>query len=119
MRASLSFETGDPFGIFVGPVSRESIALSLFRPAICIVITDPDRQPLMPIKKLRAAFDLTEAEARLAALLGAGEELRSAAARLNITYGTARSRLAQIFQKTGTQRQALLIRLLITTLAAN
>jgi DNA-binding CsgD family transcriptional regulator len=101
-----------PFGIFVGPVSSQSIALSLFRPAVCIVITDPDRQCILPTQKIRAAFAPTDAEARLAALLASGEELRAAAGKLEITYGTARTRLAQIFQKTGSRRQSELILLL-------
>jgi DNA-binding CsgD family transcriptional regulator len=61
---------------------------------------------------------LTEAEARLAALLGAGDELRSAAAKLGITYGTARARLSGIFEKTQTRRQAELIRVLLAGLMA-
>jgi DNA-binding CsgD family transcriptional regulator len=45
--------------------------------------------------------------------LANGQELKSAAEELGITYGTARSRLAQIFQKTETRRQGELIRLLV------
>lgn len=41
--------------------------------------------------------------------------LRSAATKLGITYGTARARLAEIFQKTETRRQAELVRLLLST----
>jgi DNA-binding CsgD family transcriptional regulator len=104
-----------PYGISVTPVSGRLSALSLFRPAVCIVITDPDRQDPLPAQKLEAAFGLTEAEARLATLLAAGEDLRCAAEKLRITYGTARMRLVQIFQKTGTRRQGELIRLLLTT----
>jgi DNA-binding CsgD family transcriptional regulator len=106
-----------PFGIFVSPLSREFPALALFRPALCIVITDPEHRPLLPVSQLQAAFDLTEAEARLAGLLANGEELRRAAEQLKITYGTARTRLAQIFQKTDTRRQAELVRLLISLAA--
>jgi DNA-binding CsgD family transcriptional regulator len=67
--------------------------------------------------RLRAAFSLTEAEARLAAQLAAGQDLRAAADKLGITYGTARTRLADIFQRTETRRQTELIKLLLTTLA--
>jgi DNA-binding CsgD family transcriptional regulator len=81
------------------------------------MISDPHSQRPLPNHILRASFALTEAEARLAALLAAGEELRAAAAKLGITYGTARARLAEIFQKTETRRQGELIKLLLTTLA--
>jgi DNA-binding CsgD family transcriptional regulator len=103
-----------PFGIFISPLSRGYPAMALFRPAVCVVITDPDHRPLLPIPQLQTAFDLTEAEARLASLLANGEELRRAAEQLQITYGTARSRLAQIFQKTDTRRQAELVRLVMS-----
>jgi DNA-binding CsgD family transcriptional regulator len=93
------------YGIFVAPMSRQIAALSLFRPAVCVVIVDPDVQPALPMKRLQVVFGLTEAEARLASLVSAGKNLRSAATDLQITYGTARTRLAQIFQKTRTRRQ--------------
>jgi len=86
------------------------------RPAVCVLMTDPDGLRPLPSSRLRAAFGLTDAEARLAALLAGGEELRSAAAQLKITYGTARTRLTEIFQKTETRRQGELIKLLLTTL---
>ncbi len=94
-----------PYGVQVGPVSGKYPALSGFRPAVCVVVTDPDR-PEPPLEeKLWAVFGLTAAEARLGTMLIAGEELRGAAERLKITYGTARTRLAAIFQKTETRRQ--------------
>ena len=106
-----------PYGIFVSPVSRNYPVLSILRPSVCIVITDPDRQTPLPNPRLQAAFGLTTAEAKLAALLATGEDLRSAAAKLEIAYGTARTRLGQIFLKTDTSRQGELIRLLLATLA--
>jgi DNA-binding CsgD family transcriptional regulator len=105
-----------PYGVVVAPVSGRHPALSTLRPSVCIVITDPDGKRPLPHHSLRGIFGLTEAEARLAALLAGGEELRSAAAQLKITYGTARSRLTGIFQKTETRRQAELIKLLLITL---
>ncbi len=106
-----------PYAILVGPVYGSYPALSSVRPAVCLVITDPEHQPLPPGDRLQALFGLTPAETRLASLLAAGEDLRQAADRLRITYGTARARLAQIFQKTETRRQGELIRLLLATLS--
>jgi len=106
------------YGIFVAPLSSQSPALALCRPAVCVVITDPAREALPPAQHLQRLFGLTPAEARLAARLAIGEELRVAAEKLGITYGTARSRLAQLFQKTDTRRQGELVRLLLTTLTA-
>ena len=106
-----------PYAIVVAPVSRRYPVLSVLRPAVCIMITDPDERRPLPSHRVQAAFGLTEAEARLASLLASGAELRSAAAELKITYGTARARLAEIFQKTETRREGELIKLLLTTLA--
>jgi DNA-binding CsgD family transcriptional regulator len=105
-----------PYAILVTPTSRHYPALSTLRPAVCVVITDPDCQRPLPNDRLQAVFGLTEAEARLGALLAAGQDLRSAAATLGITYGTARARLTEIFQKTETRRQGELVRVLLTSL---
>lgn len=107
-----------PYIVVVAPVSGRYPALSMLRPAVCVFITDPDRKTKLPNRQVQAAFGLTEAEARLACVLATGAELRSAAAELKITYGTARARLTQIFEKTDTSRQGELIKLLLTTLSA-
>lgn len=99
------------------PIAGRYPGLTAFRPAVCIIITDPETRTSLPSDRLRSAFGLTEAEAMLAALLATGEELRSAAAKLGITYGTARARLSEIFQKTDTRRQSELVSVLLTTLA--
>jgi DNA-binding CsgD family transcriptional regulator len=69
-----------------------------------------------PIDLLRGHFDLTPAEARLALHLVAGETLRSAEVKLSITYETARTHLKNIFDKTGTCRQAELLVVILTAL---
>lgn len=106
-----------PYVILVAPVSRRYSLLSSLRPAVCILITHPDQQPSLPADHLQTAFGLTQAEARLAVLLASGEELRSSAEKLGITYGTARVRLARIFEKTDTSRQGELIALILRTIA--
>jgi len=68
------------------------------------------------IKLLRSHFGLTQAEARLALHLVAGETLRCAAVKLSITYETARSQLKSIFKKTRTHRQAELVIVVLTAL---
>lgn len=107
-----------PYGILVNTVTERGPALSTLRPAVSLFITDPDADVAAGDDRLRTAFGLTNAEAKLAARLAAGDDLRSAADHLGVTYGTARVRLAQVFQKTGTCRQGELIRLLLSTLPA-
>lgn len=62
--------------------------------------------------RLIALFDLTAAEARVAAAVGAGESPREAAERLGVSFNTVRAHLARVFEKTGVGRQADLARLL-------
>jgi DNA-binding CsgD family transcriptional regulator len=90
------------------------MALTAFRPAVWVLINDPRRPTGPPVPHLQALFKMTPAEARLAIRLATGETLRAAAGELGITYGTARTRLTQLFRKTNTQTQGQLIRLLLT-----
>ena len=117
MRAKRA-SSGQSLSLLVAPVSRRYPVLSVIRPAVCVVISDTARQDgPIAIQRLRSLFDFTEAEARLAVSLAAGDDLRSAAASLGISYGTTRVRLSEIFRKTDTHRQGELVRLLVTTLA--
>jgi DNA-binding CsgD family transcriptional regulator len=68
------------------------------------------------IELLRSHFGLTPAEARVALHLVAGETLRSAEVKLSISYETARTHLKNIFNKTGTSRQAELVIVIVTAL---
>jgi DNA-binding CsgD family transcriptional regulator len=78
------------------------------------IVADPIMNE--PIDLLQRHFGLTQAEARLALHLVAGETLRSAEAKLSITYETARTHLKNIFGKTGTCRQAELVIVIATAL---
>ncbi|MCK0209036.1 hypothetical protein MWN33_13445 [Starkeya koreensis] len=100
------------------PILAEVLPLSgifcdLFNHAqILLLLTDLARLPVPREERLRVAFGLTLAEARLAVRLVAGTELRAAADELAVSYETARVRLRVIFQKTGTHRQGELVALL-------
>lgn len=105
-----------PYGVWVVALARVPAALTLFRPLVGVLISDPERRVCPPGQHLRTLFNMTEAETRLAVCLADGEPLRAAAEQLGITYGTARSRLTQLFEKTSTRSQGELIRLLLTVL---
>jgi DNA-binding CsgD family transcriptional regulator len=74
--------------------------------AVLTVWEKPDVPPAGLVASLREAFDLTTAEARVAALIGLGVTLADAARILTITVGTARNYLKAAQQKTGLSRQA-------------
>ncbi|MGE0419680.1 MAG: helix-turn-helix transcriptional regulator, partial [Acetobacteraceae bacterium] len=72
-------------------------------------------QPL-PGEVLVKLYGLTPAETRLLALLGQDLSLDETAATLGITMPTARTHLQRIFQKTNTNRQSQLVRLVLSAL---
>jgi len=65
---------------------------------------------------LRQRYALTAAEARIAGALATGASLKEIAGRHEMSYETARLHLKHIFAKTGTHRQADLVRLLVRAL---
>jgi DNA-binding CsgD family transcriptional regulator/PAS domain-containing protein len=81
-----------------------------------VLISDPDAVAAPPVTALRRLWGLTGAEAVLAREMVAGHSLHDAAAHLGVTVATARSQLARVFAKTGTDRQADLMRMLVTAL---
>jgi DNA-binding CsgD family transcriptional regulator len=77
-----------------------------------IILVDPDRHTPPAEAMLRAGFNLTAAEARLARALASGAALEHVAGELGISYETARSQLRSIFSKMDIHRQPELAALL-------
>ena len=69
-------------------------------------------EPLDPTE-LAARFGLTQAEADVAVLLAAGQSLSEIAGQRGRSLSTVRTHLSRLMTKTGTQRQAALVRLLL------
>ncbi len=84
------------------------------RPLALVLIVDPARQPLPVGMVLRQLYALTKAEASVAHLVVNGDGVRAISDRLSISSATVRTHLRAIFSKTGTHRQAELVRLLST-----
>ena len=82
-------------------------------PVAIVTVRDPDVDCRQQEINLRHRFGLTAAEARLAAEILKGDGRAAAARRRGISTATAKSHLSSIFEKTGTHRQAELIRLLL------
>lgn len=88
------------------PVFLRIVRPSAERDAIVLIVSDPFSTKRACPLCLRQLFRLTNREAELAALLASGHELKRAASDLNMSPGTARTHLRQIFQKTNTTTQA-------------
>ncbi|MFI5399046.1 MAG: helix-turn-helix transcriptional regulator [Candidatus Binatia bacterium] len=81
---------------------------------IAVLANDPEYAPAIDVQMLRDWYDLTPAEARVAALLASGLSVDDIVDRLGIGANTARTHLKSIFGKTDTRRQGELIRLLLS-----
>jgi len=105
-RASLS--------LLVAPLRSEAPLFSMTERAVAILfVTNPDRATGSPTAWLQQRFGLTAGEAAFAGEIMAGAGIQAAADRLKITRATGRTHLARIFEKTGTHRQAELVRLML------
>ena len=83
------------------------------RSLTALIVVDPHRSALPSVQFLRDQFGLTSAQATLTLQVASGKGLQAAAKKLGIGISTARSHLKQVFGKTGTTRQAELVRVVV------
>lgn len=86
--------------------------------SVLIVIADPEREPEPEADTLRRLYGLTVTEAQVAQRVLGGTGLQPIADEMSLSLPTIRSHLQHVFNKTGTHRQAELVRLLLGGLAA-
>jgi DNA-binding CsgD family transcriptional regulator len=84
--------------------------------AVVLIGTGEARMPARDV--LRQLFGFTEAETTLALLLAQDFSVDEAAAKLGVTRNTANTHVKALFVKCGVSRQASLVRLLATSIAA-
>ena len=82
-----------------------------------LVVADTDAPRALHAATLRAAFDLTAAEARLATAVADGQDIASFAAAARLSKETVRNQLKAVFAKTGTGRQSELTAMLATLIS--
>jgi DNA-binding CsgD family transcriptional regulator len=99
--------------VLVTPVARRELLLGSPGAAACVFITDPERSAVPAAAHLQRVFGLSAAETRVATALLEGGSVDTVADRLCISRNTARTHLQRLFAKTGTSRQADLIRVLL------
>jgi DNA-binding CsgD family transcriptional regulator len=83
-----------------------------------LVLTNPSKPLQFSFHLIQQLFDLTPAEARLASWVANGNaSLQRIAAQEGVSINTLKTQLQTLFQKTGTHRQADLVRLLVSSAA--
>jgi DNA-binding CsgD family transcriptional regulator len=83
------------------------------RPVVMLLFYHPASAPAIDSGLLYAVFGLTPAECRIATLLAEGLSLKQIAQVQGTQHETVRKQLRSIYQKTETNRQPELIRLLL------
>lgn len=102
-----------PLQATVVPLAPDSRGLNPWQESLALVLfADPERQPIPPAEHLAALYRFTPAEARLAQALLQGVEAAEYAQVHRLSLATVRSQLRALLAKTGTRRQAELVRLL-------
>lgn len=94
----------------------KSYSLQAGDAALAIHISDSQMVSPTPESQVMALYGLTYTEAALAIHLAQGHTLVEAAKLLGLSEQTTRTYSKQIFAKTGTRRQASLVRLLLTSI---
>jgi len=79
-------------------------------PAVGLIIMNCRRGSAERIRAFANLFALTPGEARVVSQLVLGEGLKATAARLKLAPSTVRSHLTRVLEKTGTRRQAELVK---------
>jgi len=104
-------ERGLPLSVTVVPMRTERFSV-FEEPSVMVCVTDLERGLSVPAETMRELFGLTAAESRLALALFDGGDIPQVAANLGIRANTARVQLTRIFEKTGTNRQGTLMKLM-------
>jgi DNA-binding CsgD family transcriptional regulator len=104
-----------PYAVHVLPMNRPETEFAPRGTTAMVLIVDPERHPIPSADKLRQLFGLTKTEAAVAQLVVNGEGLGPIGDQLRLSRDTVKTHLRNIFHKTGTHRQAELVRLLLAT----
>jgi DNA-binding CsgD family transcriptional regulator len=100
------FRALPPLSVTVARTSHETGWWSSGFPKAIIFVSDPEQDRELRETHLRAHYGLTRAEARVAGLVLEGGGVKAVARRLAVAPSTVRSHLHNVFEKTGTKRQA-------------
>jgi DNA-binding CsgD family transcriptional regulator/PAS domain-containing protein len=102
-----------PYVVHVLPSQRRDADEPLREPMALVFVIDPEDEPEPTPALLRRLYRLTDAEADVALRMMHGPDLKEISEELSLSLTTVRTHLQHIFAKTGTHRQAELVRLLL------
>jgi DNA-binding CsgD family transcriptional regulator len=112
-RLRLSRRDRGPLTMLVIPHRTQVTWIDVLRPTAILFITEAAQPAVLRSERFSRDFGLTRAEAVFAVEISKGDGLQAAARRLGVSLTTVRTHLAHVFDKTGTRRQAELVRLIL------
>jgi len=102
------------YGLTLTPLPRRGAFSLAGEPEGVLCLAAPlDQRRLATAQQLMQMFGLTAAEARLVRALAAGETLEAYAQANDLKRNTVKTQLRAAFEKTGTDRQTALVRLIV------
>ena len=112
-RLKLSRRDRGPLTMLVIPHRTQVTWIDILRPTAILFITEAEQAAVLRSERFSQDFGLTRAEAVFAVEISKGDGLQATASRLGVSLTTVRTHLAHVFDKTGTRRQAELVRLIL------
>lgn len=104
-------------GLAIRPLAEARDISPQGAPAIAVFIRDAGLCSSAPISVVSKLFGLSPTESRVAVLLADGLSLVEITEFLGMAHATVRTHLRSVFKKMGVDRQALVVRLIITSVA--
>ncbi|WP_332815705.1 helix-turn-helix transcriptional regulator [Ramlibacter sp.] len=101
------------YAFFTTLAPQEMMGTFGLRPVVMLIFYHPSSAPSIDAGLLYAVFGLSPAECRIATLLAEGLSLKQIAEVQGTQHDTVRKQLRSIYQKTATNRQPELVRLLL------
>ena len=92
---------------------RSNVLQALLQAGAIIFVADPQGPPVLDTALLYRLYGISAAECRVAQALLVGRTLHDTADQLKLAENTVKTHLQHLFEKTGTNRQQQLIRLLL------
>ncbi len=106
-----------PLQLLVSPVPRAALWEEASPPAALVFVSDPEHEAELLEHLLRRLYGFTPTESAMAVFMLQGHGLSYAAEQLGVRLNTAKTHQKRIFAKTGTHRQAELVRVLFNGIA--
>jgi DNA-binding CsgD family transcriptional regulator/PAS domain-containing protein len=114
LQVSAGHDSGEQlYAFFTLLPPQEAMGAFGLRPVVMLLFYHPASAPAIDSSLLFAVFGLTPAECRIATALAEGRSLKEIARLHGTQHDTVRKQLRSIYQKTATNRQPELVRLLL------